>query len=302
MNSPRLRKDRFVITGIKPENFTVFRRLDFQPVSGVNVLYGGHGVGKTHLLKLMYAACAVSKKTQENLAGKLVQVFLPTGGVLGRLVSRGDSRASVKVSRNSLELSITFSSRAKRPAAATITGMEDWVSKPLECAYIPARDILANAPGFRSLYYQRDIHFEGVYVDILEKAYLPPLRSLDNDRLIKALRVVHGAIGGYIRIRNEEFFLETPDGDIEFTLLSDGLRRLGLIDVLIRNGSIREGSVLFWDTPDANLTSRLADLIAEILMHIQSAGVQVFVATNNYDLLERLDSYGAAVKLHNLAS
>ncbi len=48
------------ITNIRLENFTAFARLD-QPFSaGVNVIIGANGTGKTHLLKVLYSACAVT--------------------------------------------------------------------------------------------------------------------------------------------------------------------------------------------------------------------------------------------------
>ena len=45
------------ITRVKLENFTVFESLDLEPSPGINVLVGANGTGKTHLLKVCYAAC-----------------------------------------------------------------------------------------------------------------------------------------------------------------------------------------------------------------------------------------------------
>ena len=44
---------------------------------------------------------------------------------------------------------------------------------------------------------------------------------------------------------------------IEFTLLAEGLRKLGLLWLLIRNGSLKPGAVLFWDEPETNLNPKL---------------------------------------------
>ena len=40
--------------------------------------------------------------------------------------------------------------------------------------YIPAKDMLANAPGFVPFTKLREIHFEEVYYDILSRAEVPP--------------------------------------------------------------------------------------------------------------------------------
>ena len=77
------------ITGLKLERFTAFEPLHFEPSPGVDVLVGANGTGKTHLMKVAYAACAASR-TETGFVEKLARVFMPTGGV-GRLaLRRGD--------------------------------------------------------------------------------------------------------------------------------------------------------------------------------------------------------------------
>ena len=44
-------------------------------------------------------------------------------------------------------------------------------------------------------------------------------------------------------VAGEEFFLKNDDGDMEFTLLAEGLRKLGLLELLVRNGTLPNGSI-----------------------------------------------------------
>ena len=44
---------------------------------------------------------------------------------------------------------------------------------------------------------------------------------------------------------------------LEFTLLAEGMRKLGLIWLLIQNGTLGNSSVLFWDEPETNLNPKL---------------------------------------------
>ena len=74
------------ITGVKLERFTAFESLDLAPSPGVNVLVGANGTGKTHLMKVAYAACAASR-AETGFVEKLADVFMPSGGV-GRLALR----------------------------------------------------------------------------------------------------------------------------------------------------------------------------------------------------------------------
>ena len=75
------------IRRIKLERFTVFEKLDLDLSSGINIFIGANGTGKTHLMKVAYSACDISK-TKMGFAEKLIGVFLPSGRAIGRLVKR----------------------------------------------------------------------------------------------------------------------------------------------------------------------------------------------------------------------
>ena len=75
------------ITEMRFRQFTAFEELDFIASPGINVLVGANGTGKTHLMKVAYAACDISK-TKIDFAEKLVRVFMPSFQHLGRLVRR----------------------------------------------------------------------------------------------------------------------------------------------------------------------------------------------------------------------
>ena len=49
------------LTRVRLENFTAFAELDLELSPGINVLVGANGTGKTHLMKVCYAACEVSE-------------------------------------------------------------------------------------------------------------------------------------------------------------------------------------------------------------------------------------------------
>ena len=148
--------------------------------------------------------------------------------------------------------------------------------------------MLANALGFRSLYANRDIHFEAVYADILDRAFLPPLRQRPTI-FRPLLRDLQEVLGGRVRARNEEFFLSGQQGTFEFSLLAEGLRKLGLLWLLIQNGTLLDGSVLFWDEPETNLNPKLYRLLMNVLLELQRNGVQIFLATHDYVILKEID-------------
>jgi len=273
------------------ERFTAFTELDLEFSPGVNVFIGENGTGKTHLMKVCYAACDVSN-TGSSFADKLINVFLPSGRILGRLVTpqRGGSRCLVEIHRESGRLSAKFTNRTKVAGSAEISGVSRWANHPIRSVFIPVKEMLANAPGFRSLYGQREIHFEAVYDDILERAYLPlPRGRIETDRQ-HLFPELENAIEGRVTVKNEEFFLRSSQGrNTEFSLLAEGIRKLGLLWILIRNGALPRGSVLFWDEPETNLNPKLFSVVVNVLLGLQRNGVQIFLATHDYVILKELD-------------
>ena len=280
------------ISAIRLERFTAFQKnmIDFSP--GLNVLIGANGTGKTHLMKVAYAVCDISK-TKTDFADKLVRVFLPSERAIGRLVKRQkkSTRCVVEVFRDDMKLHASFSNHATHRESVTVTGATEWGQSPIESVYIPVKEMLSNAPGFRSLYTQREVHFEEVYADILDRAYRPALRGQPDATKRKLMRLLQKTIDGKVLIKDEEFFLRNKQGNLEFSLLAEGIRKLALIWLLIQNGTLLEGSVLFWDEPETNLNPKLFSPLIQILLDLQRSGVQVFLATHDYLILKEIDLY-----------
>lgn len=302
------------ISRVKLERFTAFEKIDLKLSPGINVFIGANATGKTHLMKVVYAACDITK-TEIAFAEKLIRVFLPSGRAIGRLVKRqkASSRCAVKIFREGLrrkgskvtqpQIWASFSNHTTKPENATLKHIREWKAKQIESVYIPVKEMLSNAPGFRSLYSQREVHFEEVYADILDRAYRPALRGPTEKARKKLLTTLQKAIDGKVTIKDEEFFLRSRQGNLEFSLLAEGIRKLGLLWLLIQNGTLLEGSVLFWDEPETNLNPKLFGVLMDIILELQRIGVQVFLATHDYVILKELDlrkQNGDQIKLHSL--
>lgn len=280
------------LTQVKLKRFTAFSDLSLELSPGINVFVGANGTGKTHLMKVCYAACEASRP-DVHFMEKLVRVFHPSGRRPGRLVKRqvGRSKAVVEVLGSDRKLTASFSTQVKsaHSDALQVTGLRDWKRDPIESAYIPVKEMLAHAPGFRSLYEARETHFDEVYQDILHRAYLPILRGPRDEQRNRLLAQLEEEIGGKVFVRDEEFFLHNKQGYLEFSLLAEGIRKLALLWLLIQNGTLLGGSALFWDEPETNLNPKLFGVVMDILLELQRAGTQIFIATHDYVILEELD-------------
>jgi energy-coupling factor transporter ATP-binding protein EcfA2 len=283
------------ITHITLKNFTAFSRLDLALSHGVNVIIGENGTGKTHLLKVLYAAAAITNGEDrgKGFARKLLGVFNPFQARMTRLIRRqqGLPAAEITVTRDDgAKLKAVIDNQKADVKDVLVKGEAKWQGTGLESAYIPVKEMLAHAPGFLATAAKREIAFEEVYVDIIKKAFLPTLKGPIAANRQKLLTTLQRAIEGKVIAKGEHYFLKNSQGELEFTLLAEGLRKLALIWLLIQNGTLLSaGSVLFWDEPEANLNPALMGEVVEVILELQRLGVQVFLTTHNYVLLKEFD-------------
>jgi ABC-type transport system involved in cytochrome c biogenesis ATPase subunit len=280
-----------MLTKIRFEKFTAFKKLELVLSPGINVLIGTNGTGKTHALKVAYSACAIAGN-MGHIGEKLVRCFLPLDDSVGRLVYRerlGRSAGSVEVYQKEGRIRVYISTVMGDARKARITSDEIWHRKAIKCAYIPVKEMLANAPGFSSLYKERAIHFEEVYADIVDRAYRPAMRGPRAKERRELLKILEKKLGGSVETWGQTFAWKSSRGpSLEFTLLAEGMRKLGLLWLLIQNETLWSGSVLFWDEPEANLNPALMRTVAEILNFLQRYGVQILLATHSLAFLKEL--------------
>ena len=281
-----------MLTEIKIENITAFDSLDIKLSKGINVFIGANGTGKTHLMKLLYAAMLVADVSSKKTLDQILQtIFLPDS--LGRLVKRslGRGSGSFSVYRQddgdivrSIRYELTSLSKSQ------IINHRIWSKKQsYNTVYIPVKDMLANSPGFKSLYEKRELYFESIYADIVDLALLPPLKGHASKEKTILLDLIQQIIDGKVIKKAEKFYLKNKQGNLEFTLLAEGYRKLGLLYSLIQNGSISSGSILFWDEPEANLNPKLTQQLVSIILELQRMGTQIFIATHDYVFLKELE-------------
>ena len=270
------------------KNITAFDDLKMTFSQGINIFIGENGTGKTHIMKALYAACDIIENNQTTFPQKLNDVFYPSNKLIGRIVKRSNvsSRGRLQICRRAgakdVSITLTLTSHTVKAEKAKTQGIDEWCQGKVSCAFIPVKDMLANAPGFSALYHNRDIHFEEIYSDILLKAELPQLKGKKSDAHQRLLTKLSDSITGTVIEEGGEFFLKNDQGNLEFTLLAEGFRKLGLLWRLIQNGTLLSGSVLFWDEPETNLNPSIIPMVVDILLELQRQGTQIFIATHDY--------------------
>lgn len=270
-------------------------RLEF--CDGINVLIGENGVGKTTVLKMIYAATqwSISSDSEEK-SKRLVRFFSNSLRDSAVLKSDDNSDCYYKVSDGTHSFEDHLYPKG-------IVCDEQWAGLEIPSVFIPTTEMLSHAKGFLAMNQKYNMPFDGTQVDIIINASLPETRVIPSV-MTGILDKISAVIDGTVILENDSFYVLKKDGrKVDFSLEAEGLRKLGLLWKLIRNGLLENGSVLLWDEPEANLNPELYPLVAEILLELQENGVQIFLATHSYNFAKYLEirrTGGQQVLFHNL--
>jgi energy-coupling factor transporter ATP-binding protein EcfA2 len=272
------------------KDFTAFRHtpsLEFCP--GINIIIGENGMGKSHVLKLIYSVLKAheassgptapkSLQLEGTLASKLAGVFMPDGMALNRLISRaqGAGAARVVLTTDTGETMFQITSKSGLSAVRT-TQM-----KVERSIFIPSREALSLYEGFRSLYKERLISMDETYADLCDALGLPQLRGPRGSGRNKQIEVIESLIGGKVRLKEERFYVQFNDGSmVEAHLVAEGWRKLGSIAQLMMNGALAKNGILLWDEPEANLNPAAISDVVKVLYALAASGMQVFLSTHD---------------------
>ncbi len=287
------------IKSIELNNFTVFTDEKINFTGGLNVIVGPNGVGKSHLLKLIYAS-AQALESKVAFSQKIVNCFLPDDYRISRLVQRhqGANNATVKVTscdRNLIKgktIGISFNSKTNK-WDAEVKGEKAWEAQApiIRSTFIPAKEILSNAYNLNAAVEKSNVSFDDTYLDIINSAKIDVSVGKNSAKKDALLKQIEKIIGGKVvyDAKKDEFYLKQGGKNLEFPLVAEGVRKIALLWQLVKNGTLEDGSILLWDEPEANINPIYVPIIVDILLELQRNGVQIFVSTHDYFVSKYVD-------------
>lgn len=301
-----------MITNLKLENFTVFKKLsiDFSPK--INIIIGENGTGKTQLLKSAYTLSSTSKLSSEDLeqtlTSRLIEIFMPLDDKIGKMRKTGEEQnATMKIAFDTEQSFLcSFHTNSKNIA---IQENNDYLGYEKEPVYLPTKEVLSFMKGFTSLFAKYDLSFDQTYQDVCLLLDLPELRS---DQLHTKSKWAMDEIekicnGRFIFYGGGKVTFKTTNAEYSANTMAEGFRKAGMLSRLLETGAIAPGSSgpLFWDEPETNMNPKLMKLFVEIMLELSRNGQQIIIATHDYVLLKWFDllSYenkGDHVKYHSL--
>ena len=285
-------------------NFTVFKQAELKFSSGLNVIIGENGTGKSNLLKLSYmlsnAWVDIENLSPESakvyFSERLKNLFKPEKiGNLTAFDSDGNSlvgciyyppeNQSSNLDDQFWRISFSNSADENVTDALYFTRSGNFGKS----VFIPSKEIISWFKGFIALDKKREISFDETYKDLAINLELSKIKKI-SPSLNNALEFLLVDVGGSLELDGGQFFLVSKDSKrTEANLMAEGFRKLAGLLRLIENGSLEVGDTLYWDEPESNLNPKLIKDLAKMLHFLCKAGIQVIIATHSYFLLKELD-------------
>ena len=302
-------KKRTYISRLKLENFMIFKSAEFHFGSKLNIIIGENGSGKTQLMKLLYAISRSFVYVPSKNEVRIDYYRFELDGIFGvhNLSELISSFAKVKTKEANINFSLSGEEKTATFQIKTnpkdtlvysgVYGLETLFSlhhNSNNAVFLPTNELLSIFPGFMAMQqvYRDNWPYDMTYVDTIKYLGLPPIKSQGKfyTEFIQELeRAIHGHI--YLNEQGTRFLMQMEKSKtiLEIPLVATGWRKIGQLLQLINTGLIYQGSILFWDEPDANMNPRLICLVAKVLMKLALAGIQVFIATHSLFLLRELE-------------
>ncbi|WP_303814344.1 ATP/GTP-binding protein [Selenomonas ruminantium] len=279
------------LTKIQIDNFVVFKHIEVNPSQGVNVIIGKNGLGKTQLLKAIYADIDISNNDNKK---DFADYFKRGESNEFLIANKGERDLSIQLFDNTdgqenIEHKVELSLGLRQNGAGDILASDAYnisislFNKPISTVFLPVKDMLTHAKGLLSMGDKyREFPFDRTLTDVIRLANQWTLKNPPSLAL-NILPMLEKMIDGTIEVVNEEFFVRKHDGSlVNFAVEAEGLKKIGLLWQLLMNESITEDSILLWDEPEANLNPEYLPILVECLLELSRHGVQIFVSTHNY--------------------
>lgn len=302
-------EDTVMIRKLVVEGVTIFpHETSFEFVPGVNVILGGNGSGKSHLMKLSYALCRWGEKSsrrdfpetwaeERRLHRHLLRAFgaqeLPS--LLARHTSGAPaarvhaSLQGAKAPIGSAELELRFPADGEQESLRITTMPQRFLHE--NALFLPPREALSLFPYYMQVGKRYPDLPDALSWDLCcaLEAEPQPGATEQAGELLRVQQRIEGMMRGRLLRQNARFMLQrNNEAPMELSLVAEGFKRLGTVGLLLRNGSLRPGSVLFWDEPEMNLNTAQLPGLCSIILHLCRAGVQVILTTHSLFLLREL--------------
>ncbi len=310
-----------MIRNIKLNNLGKIESLD-AGLGNINLFIGPNSSGKSFAIKTMYATLRAMQmnrgdetKTMGQLIGSKLLGCFDSGGHQQHL------RSLVSIEREApMQMEMVFDSPKgsqhiayeipKNSKSDSVSMCNPAESKNLtrenETFFLPTKEVLTI---YRAVIESRSRNslkdFDDTYYDLAVAISTAMTEGRNYDVHAKVRRELESLLGGKLKKDDTHWSFEAKyqkegksyrsKASFNLGVLSEGVKKLSILDVLLGNRRLEPGSVVFIDEPESTLHPRtLKSFIDIIIMLAEDAGIQFFIASHSYLVLHWLADYAKA--------
>lgn len=270
------------------ENLGPLKKVKCDQLGSINIILGKNGTGKTFLMKSLYALTKLKSDYQkgndnrtpsEILSEKIYWTFQSDKiGELNRKGSNEKTKIKVKIDEEYLETEFSKSTIKK----ITVKGLERGESKT--SIFIPTKEVLSISEIVLNNRLNDNLFgYDDTYYD-LAIALKKPFKI--NTGINKSYSEYKGKFE--YDLKKSKWVYKLGNSKISINNTAEGIKKLGVIDILIKNETLNCESILFIDEPESTLHPKAISEFMEIIVELSQMGIQIFMATHSYFVIKKM--------------
>jgi len=277
-----------MIRGFDIKNLGPLNNVKVDNLNNMNIILGENGKGKSFLMKYLYTLAKTKSDFQkgddkstinEIISKKFNWTFQCED--LGDLVTKGEKtlKTRLKIDKDIAEMSFSPSTTKQ----VKVKGIEEGSDRSV--VYLPTKEVLeiSNIILNTRLNY-KSFGFDNTYYDLVTALQKPPIA--EREGLSSNVSEFRGNIE--FDANSNRWIYKLDNNRISMNNTAEGIKKLGILDLLIKNGTLKKGSILFIDEPESNLHPKAIAQFMEELFELSEQGIQIFISTHSYFVIKKL--------------
>ena len=286
-----------MIQSVLLENFGPLKSFFWDNISKINLLIGSNATGKTIILKALYTLIKSSeefgrgddpKRFEQILSEKIYWTFQVDK--FNELITKGASgRLKMEMNAEHGKCEYSFGDKTTN----TITEIKNSFKKRDDNSiFIPAKEIITLSKVILASREQmKAFGFDDTYYD-LTKAIVnnPPQKGRNYTSFSNSRKKLEDIIKGKLEYEQDSGRWNFKKGKniYSINIVSEGIKKIGLLDTLLGNRYLTPGSVLFIDEPESALHPEALNQFLDIITLLAKEGIQIFIASHSYFTIKKL--------------
>ena len=288
------------IKKLEIENFTCFKKAEFNFSDGINVLIGQNGTGKTHVLKLLYTILYTfeehnlkklqfqpSLKFHLRYVALLMQIFKTNFGSVENIIELMSNRLFFNINYKINESALLMTCKHNIENNKIDLNLKKNINTlSTTSIYLPPQEILSISTDLIAFCEKYENSHDLTYYNLAKALDTPKLKNVGDFQDI--VNDLLQEIGGQIQKKDKKFSINFDGKEINAPLLAEGIKKIATVQYLIENGSITKDTILLWDEPEVHFNPQMIPFLVKLMEKMANAGMQIFIATHDYLLSQQL--------------